>query len=109
MNANIPVNYIPNLEPREVIDPDACDTTASPAPVSEGSIKYHVDETGKLLRETGMLLDRLIEFLWTENDVAVPCTVDVRDLNSAVINNYVMATGVHDRVLAICDHIGLVM
>lgn len=35
--------------------------------------------------------------------------LDVRDLNSAAINNYVMATGVHDRVLAICDHIGLVM
>lgn len=99
----MPVDYVSTMNPVE------CDTTASPPPVSEGSIKDHVDETGKLLCETGMLLDRLIEFLWTENDVAVPCTVDVRDLNSATINNCAMATGVHARVLAICDHIGLVM
>lgn len=96
MNVKMPVDYV------STINPDKCDTTASPPPVPEGSIKYHVDATG-------MLLDRLIEFLWTENDVTTPCTVDVRDLNSATINNYVMATGVRDRVQAICDHIGIVM
>lgn len=99
----MPVNYV------STINPDECDTTASPPPAPEGSIKYHVDATGLLLRETGMLLDRLIEFLWTENDVTTPCTIDVRDLDSATTNNYIMAQGVRDRVQMICDHIGLVM
>lgn len=98
----MPVDYVSTVNP---IDSN----TTAPAHTSGGTIKCHVDETEKLLRETWTLLDRLIEFLWTENDVAVPCTIDVHDLNSAVINNCVMATGVHDRVLAICDHIGLVM
>lgn len=99
----MPIDYV------STVDPVDCNETASPAPTSGGTIKYHVDETEKFLRETEVLLDRLIEFLWTENDMTPPCTINVCDLNSAVINNYIMALGVRDRVQVICDRIGVVM
>lgn len=102
----MPTNYVSTVNPI-----DSNTTAPAPSiPIPEGgTIKYHVDKTGELLRDTTVLLDRLIEFIWTENNVTFPCTVDVRDLDSATVNNYIMAQGINDRVQVICDRIGLDM
>lgn len=101
MNMKMPVDNVLTTNPNN------CHCVDAAVPMPKRTIKDNVDETEKLLCDTIGALDRLIEFIWFENNATPPSIIDVHDLDSATSNNRNMAQAIHDRVLMVCDHIGL--
>lgn len=99
----MPIDYVLTA------DPNNCHCVDTAVPMPKRTIKDNVDETEKFLCDTMGTLNRLIEFIWSENNVTPPSIVDVRDLDSATSNNCNMAQAIHDRVMMVCEHIGLVL
>lgn len=103
MNMKMPVDNVLTTNPNN------CHCVDAAVPMPTRTIKDNVDETGKLLCDTMGTLNRLIEFLWSENNLTPPSIVDVRDLDSATSNNRNMAQAIHDGVMMVCVHIGVVL
>lgn len=87
-------------------EPNVCPNTTDGTPVERRTIKDNLIETSEILSCAGAIIDRIMDFIWSEGSVNKAKEIDVVNMDSNIVNNMYMAKVIRDKLNIIADRLG---
>lgn len=87
----------------ELIRPN---TTCGETKVERRTIKDNLMETSEILSCSEAIIDKIMDFIWSEGPVNKAKEIDVVNMDSNIVNNIYMAKIIRDKLNIIADRLG---
>lgn len=70
------------------------------------TIKDNLMETSEILSCSEAIIDKIMEFIWSEGSINKAKEIDVVNMDSNIVNNMYMAKVIRDKLNIIADRLG---
>lgn len=85
---------------------NACPTTTGEMKEVSRTIKDNLIETSEILSCSEAIIDKIMDFIWSEGSVNKAKEIDVVNMDSNIVNNMYMAKVIRDKLNIIADRLG---
>lgn len=88
-------------------EPNVCpNTTCGETKVERRTIKDNLMETSEILSCSEAIIDKIMDFIWSEGSVNKAKEIDVVNMDSNIVNNMYMAKVIRDKLNIIAERLG---
>ena len=87
-------------------EPNVCPNTTCETQPERRTIKDNLIETSEILSCSEAIIDRIMDFIWSEGSVNKAKEIDVVNMDSNIVNNMYMAKVIKDKLNIIAERMG---
>lgn len=85
---------------------NACPNTTGETQEERKTIKDNLIKTSETLRCSEYIIDKIMDFIWSEGSVNKAKEIDVVNMDSNIVNNMYMAKVIRDKLIIIAERLG---